>query len=63
MRKSYNRIVFSQFVKTGDEFNQDNTINDVAQKLKITSDEMKNRITAIPNHGTTDEILLSTLRG
>ncbi len=62
IRKSSNRIVFSQFVKTGDEFNQENTVNAVARKLKITSTATKNQITAIQNRGSADEIL-SFLRG
>ena len=62
IRKPTNRIVFSQFVKVVDEFDQESTISSVAKKLRITSKATKDQITAIPNHGTTDEIL-SFLRG
>lgn len=62
IRKPTNRIVFSQFVKTGDEFDQESTISSVSKKLRITSEATKDQITAIPNSGKTDEIL-SFLRG
>lgn len=62
IRKPTNRIVFSQFVKVVDEFDQESTISSVAKKLRITSKATNDQITAIPNHGTTDEIL-SFLRG
>jgi hypothetical protein len=62
IRKPTNRIVFSQFVKVVDEFDQESTISSVAKKLRITSEATKDQITAIPNSGKTDEIL-SFLRG
>ena len=62
IKKSTNHIVFSQYVDTPNNFNREKTISDVAKKLRITSEATINQITAIPNHGTTDEIL-SILRG
>ena len=62
IRKPTNRIVFSQFVKVVDEFDQENTISSVAKKLRIISEAMKDQITAIPNSGKANEIL-SFLRG
>ena len=62
IKKPTNRIVFSQYVKNPDEFNREKSISDVAKKLRITSAATINQITAIPNYGTTDEIL-SILRG
>jgi hypothetical protein len=62
IQKPTNRIVFSQYVDTPNDFNREKAISDVAKKLRITSKVTKDRITAIPNHGTTDGIL-SFLRG
>ena len=62
IRKPTNHIIFSQFVKVVDEFDQESTISSVAKKLRINSKATKDQITAIPNHGTTYEIL-SFLRG
>lgn len=61
MRKSTNHIVFCQFVKPGDDFDQENTVNAVTQRLKITSLAAKNQIAVIPNCGSVSEIL-STLK-
>jgi hypothetical protein len=61
MRKSTNHIVFCQFVKSGDDFDQENTVNAVKQKLKITSLAAKNQIAVISNCGSVSEIL-STLK-
>lgn len=62
IRKPTNRIVFSQYVKNGDEFHSKTAISNVAKKLRISTETAKNQITAIPNYGTTDKIL-SILRG
>ena len=62
IKKPTNSIVFSQYVDTPNDFNREKAISDVAKKLRITSKVTKDQITAIPNHGTTDEIL-SFLRG
>ena len=62
IQKPTNHIVFSQYVENENDFIREKTIGDVAQKLRITLDTVKNQITAIPNRGNVDEIL-STLRG
>ena len=62
IKKPTNCIVFSQYVDSPNDFNREKAISDVAKKLRITSKVTKDQITAIPNYGTTDEIL-SFLRG